>query len=63
MPEANEPTVPCPKCNGTLRYYNIGFDDGYQCDRCKSIYDVCDKTGRRRDWLASHGIPAVEGKW
>jgi len=26
-------------CGGTLYYYNIGFDDGYQCDRCKHIYE------------------------
>jgi hypothetical protein len=27
----------CRKCLIPLMYYNIGFDDGYQCQQCKRI--------------------------
>jgi hypothetical protein len=47
---ASAAVVPlCEGCGGPLRYYNIGFDDGYQCWRCGSLYEVYGKDGRRRD--------------
>jgi DNA (cytosine-5)-methyltransferase 1 len=39
----------CPQCGAALRYYNIGFDDGYKCDSCGRLFEVYDETGRRRD--------------
>ena len=26
-------------CGGVMQYYNIGFDDGYQCKVCQSQAD------------------------
>lgn len=41
--------VVCPKCSKPLRFYDIGFDDGYKCDHCGGLFEVYDETGRRRD--------------
>jgi hypothetical protein len=27
-------------CGGPVRYYDIGFDDGYQCQHCKRIFET-----------------------
>jgi len=29
----------CNNCEQELLYYNIGFDDGYQCPKCKRILE------------------------
>jgi len=29
----------CRKCGIELLYYNTGFDDGFQCPRCKVILE------------------------
>ncbi len=29
----------CARCNLELLYYNIGFDDGYQCPSCLQILE------------------------
>lgn len=47
-------------CGGEIQYYNIGFDDGYQCMKCKHIYEhyelnKLDKEGET--WLKRlHGL-------
>lgn len=28
------------RCGGEWRYYDIGFDDGFQCLRCRRIVEV-----------------------
>ena len=28
------------RCGGDWKYYNIGFDDGYQCQKCQQIVEV-----------------------
>lgn len=30
----------CPYCDAILRFYNIGFDDGYVCDACGRMYET-----------------------
>jgi hypothetical protein len=29
----------CPRCEAVIQYYNIGFDDGYQCSKCHGWFE------------------------
>jgi len=38
------------KCGGTLVFYDIGFDDGYQCKKCHRIYEWdCSELVKQRE--------------
>lgn len=40
---------PLCKCGGELKFYNIGFDDGYTCKTCGRLYEVYESNGIRRN--------------
>lgn len=49
MSEVVKITPKCERCFATLRYYDIGFDKGYVCDRCGASYETYRKDGTQRD--------------
>lgn len=49
MSEVIKITPKCERCFAVLRYYNIGFDQGYVCDRCGATYETYRKDGTQRD--------------
>ena len=50
----------CRRCRQHLLYYDIGFDDGYQCPRCKRILEFHElKKEADKEPLTSPPTPPV----